>query len=267
MSPNSSYNGYAFATTPAELIDAQLSCIQSCYDPPTIAGLTALGVGPGWRCWEVGAGRGSIASWLADRVAPGGQVIATDLNTSLGPVRPGLPVQRHDITRDDPPASGFDLIHARLVLQHLPERQKLVAQLAAALRPGGWLVLEDFDCAYLPTLAGEPEHARLYDRVTSTLLSVLTAAGADIYWGARTYEAAVSAGLVDVTSTSYSVASPGGSPGAVLFAVNARQLSDKLRDAGLSETELETYQSLLADRSFAVASYMLTSTRARREDD
>ena len=37
----------------------------------------------GWRCLEFGAGGGSIAAWLCDRVAPDGAVVATDLDTTV----------------------------------------------------------------------------------------------------------------------------------------------------------------------------------------
>src|SRR5215470_17943338 len=37
-------------------------------------------VRPGWRCLEVGAGRGSIATWLAAQVGENGQVVATDID-------------------------------------------------------------------------------------------------------------------------------------------------------------------------------------------
>jgi 2-polyprenyl-3-methyl-5-hydroxy-6-metoxy-1,4-benzoquinol methylase len=42
------------------------------------------------------------------------------------------------------PAGRYDLIHARLVLSHLPQRRDVLARLVQALRPGGWLVVEDF---------------------------------------------------------------------------------------------------------------------------
>jgi ubiquinone/menaquinone biosynthesis C-methylase UbiE len=38
-------------------------------------------VQPGWRCLEVGAGRGSMAVWLAEQVGPTGHVVATDVDT------------------------------------------------------------------------------------------------------------------------------------------------------------------------------------------
>ena len=56
-----------------------------------------------------------------------------------------LEVLRHDITRDPMPEREFDLIHARMILIHLPERDAVLRRLAAALKPGGWLVCEEFD--------------------------------------------------------------------------------------------------------------------------
>ncbi len=47
--------------------------------------------------------------------------------------------------RDDLPTAQFDLIHARLVLIHIPAREAVLERLVTALRPGGWLVIEDFD--------------------------------------------------------------------------------------------------------------------------
>lgn len=55
----------------------------------------------------------------------------------------------HDIVKDPLPAHSFDLIHARLVLAHLPARDQVLPRLVASLRPGGWLVVEDFD-SWLP---------------------------------------------------------------------------------------------------------------------
>lgn len=39
------------------------------FNPVTFSHMEALGIQPGWRCWEVGAGGPSVARWLAD--APG----------------------------------------------------------------------------------------------------------------------------------------------------------------------------------------------------
>lgn len=46
----------------------RLESLTRLYDPTTTRILEGIGVGPGWRCLEVGAGTGSIARWLADRI-------------------------------------------------------------------------------------------------------------------------------------------------------------------------------------------------------
>jgi 16S rRNA A1518/A1519 N6-dimethyltransferase RsmA/KsgA/DIM1 with predicted DNA glycosylase/AP lyase activity len=51
---------------------------------------------------EVGAGYGTIARWLAERVAPTGSVIATDIDPRLLTDMPaGVDVHRLDIRHDD----------------------------------------------------------------------------------------------------------------------------------------------------------------------
>jgi 2-polyprenyl-3-methyl-5-hydroxy-6-metoxy-1,4-benzoquinol methylase len=52
-------------------------------DPVTKRRIGRLGLAPDVRCLEVGGGRGSIARWLCQDVAPRGQVTATDLDTGF----------------------------------------------------------------------------------------------------------------------------------------------------------------------------------------
>ena len=118
-------NGYAFPTgaDAAEQFDA----LQTVLDPLTTARLTELGIAPGARCWEAGAGGGSIARWLADRVGPAGLVVATDRDTSQLRPSGNLHVDRHDLREHSVPDGGpFDLVHARLVLLHLPQRREIL---------------------------------------------------------------------------------------------------------------------------------------------
>ncbi|MFD0267236.1 methyltransferase domain-containing protein [Streptomyces sp. NPDC127106] len=116
------------------------------YDPFTRARLRSLGVGPGWRCLDAGAGTGTVARWLADEAAAA-EVVALDRDTShLAPFAgPRLRVREADLTRlaAEPDLGTFDLVHARFVLMHLPARRDLVRALAARLNPGGYLVLSD----------------------------------------------------------------------------------------------------------------------------
>ena len=88
-------------------------------------------------------------------------MLATDVDTDrLGyaGALDNVIVARHDVTSCVPPVldeeQPYDLIHARLVLLHLPEREQILRALVTHLAPGGWLLLEEFDCtAPLPVYA------------------------------------------------------------------------------------------------------------------
>ncbi|MFF8432388.1 MULTISPECIES: class I SAM-dependent methyltransferase [unclassified Streptomyces] len=114
------------------------------YDPVTTRRLRALGTGPGSRCLEVGAGTGTVARWLLEE-AGAAEVVALDRDTAglSALAEPRLRVVTADLTDESLRLGSFDLIHARFVLMHLPERRRLVARLAQWLNPGGWLVLGD----------------------------------------------------------------------------------------------------------------------------
>jgi len=125
----------------------RIRLVERLQDHATRRRLTAVGVARGWRCLEVGAGGGSIARWLCERVGTEGAVLATDIDLALlGGSRPAnLEVLRHDLRREPLPEGAFDLVHARWVLHHLPEPDAVARRLTAALRPGGVLVLEELD--------------------------------------------------------------------------------------------------------------------------
>jgi SAM-dependent methyltransferase len=122
------------------------------WDPFTFRILSSIGVDEGWRCLEIGARTGSVAAWLQQRVGRRGLVVATDIETRrVEPRSRANLVVRHHSVLADRIAVGYDLIHARLVLDHLPQRDAVARKLAAALRPGGWLVVEDHAIGELRT--------------------------------------------------------------------------------------------------------------------
>ena len=101
----------------------------------------------GWRCLDAGAGTGSLASALASVVSPAGSVVALDIDTRfLDPLASShLHVIQSDMTQDALPTGDFDLVHARLLLEHLAQRDIILTALVRATRPGGWVLIEDFD--------------------------------------------------------------------------------------------------------------------------
>ncbi|MEU1194169.1 class I SAM-dependent methyltransferase [Streptomyces sp. NPDC005859] len=114
------------------------------YDDTSMARLRALGVGPGWRCLDVGAGTGTVSRRL---LAEAGvtSVLAVDRDVRFLGARPlpGLDVLEADITAPGSVPGRFALVHARFVLMHLPERDRLIRALAELVAPGGVLVLSD----------------------------------------------------------------------------------------------------------------------------
>jgi SAM-dependent methyltransferase len=166
---------------------ARLALLEEVFDPGTVRHLDALGVGPGWRCLEVGAGAGSVARWLCERVGAGGRVVATDLETGflepLGTEFTWAEVLRHDVVADDLPEGAFDLIHARLLLEHLADRDLALKRLVAALAPGGVLLLEDFDWCSLAARPGPGEE--VFGRVCDALRDMMEANGYTPWFGRR----------------------------------------------------------------------------------
>lgn len=133
----------------------RLRALEAWADPHTIRHLEHLGVAPGWTCLEAGAGAGSIARWLAGRVAPSGRVVAADIDTRFvdGSGVPGLEVCTFDLRAEEFPPATFDLIHARLLLMHLPDRLSVMKRMTQWLRPGGWLLVEEADVYSAETTA------------------------------------------------------------------------------------------------------------------
>ena len=163
----------------------RLAGLSAQFDPVTVRHLAAVGVAPGWRCLEIGAGAGSIARWLASVVGPAGRVVATDRDIRfLDDLGPNVEVVRHDVTSDPVEQDAFDLVHARAVLEHVPGRGDVVAQLVSALRPGGVLVLEDvvFGGATTPALQGvvsPPAQGPALTRVMQAVAAGFRGVGAD----------------------------------------------------------------------------------------
>ncbi|MCX4880022.1 methyltransferase domain-containing protein [Streptomyces sp. NBC_00847] len=209
------------------------------FDPTTFRHLEALGVGSGWRCWEVGAGGTSVVSWLAEKVGVSGKVVATDIDTSLlaSVARPPVDVRVHDVGAEEPPGEGFDLVHARLVLVHVPDRERALRSMVKALRPGGRLLIEDADPALQPLVCPD-EHGpeqELANRLRHGFRQLLADRGADLAYGRRLPRLLREAGLGQVEADAYF---PLTSPAcAALESATVRQIRDRLVSADIATNE------------------------------
>lgn len=228
----------------------RLALVESYQDPPTRRQLEALGLGAGWHCLDAGAGGGSIARWMAERVGPTGSVVAADLDTTLleeAPAR-GVRPLRHDVRRDALPASAFDLVHARLLLIHLPERLEVLRALRAAVRPGGWLVIGDIDFSSVAPLGPVAQ----WDAVSRGFLGAVREAGWEPELGPRLPGMLSACELSGVEPEAWRHVQRGGSAVATILRLTYERLRPALLANGRVDAgDLDAVLASLRDPDFA----------------
>jgi SAM-dependent methyltransferase len=245
---------------------ARFSALGALFDPGTIRHLAELGVAEGWHCLEVGAGGGSIATWLCDRVGAAGHVVATDIDPRFldAAHRPNLQVRRHDIASDPLPEAAFDLAHARLVLVHLPEREAALGRIVRAVKPGGWLLVEEFDSLSMrPDPAINPEETLL--KTFDALQRVMTERGVDMRYGRLLTGRFRAHGLVDVGAEGRLFMTQGGSPWAALCTANFEQLREAMVQSGLvTDEQVDADLRHLEEGGFVAPSSIMWAVWGRR---
>jgi SAM-dependent methyltransferase len=244
---------------------ARLEAAQQLLDPGTQRQIEAFGDCEGWRCLEAGAGAGSVAIWLSDRVGAQGRVTATDIETRFlqAESRTNLDVRRHDLRNDELPVDEYDFVHARLVLEHLPEGDDVLSRLARALRPGGWLLIEAVDY-----VSGAPISQRGSDVFARTLherLEFMREAGLEPYYGRQLPAKLRARGLLDTGCEGRVWIMEGGSAAARWFRFSMGQLRDRLSSSGrLSLSEVDAMVELFEDPEFAAWTPVIVSAWGRR---
>src|SRR5215469_9596755 len=256
---------YALDNAAVEAGD-RMTALSEIFDAGTIHHIEQCGITSGWHCLEVGGGGGSIAAWLSERVGRTGRVLVTDINTHFldSLQRPNLEVRRHNIVTDPLPEGAFDLIHARLVFMHLPERDAVLARLIKALKPGGWLLDEEFDVLSMPTDAAINRRETLFHSF-SALNRVLQERGVELRFGRFLSGRLRALGLAEVEAHGRFSAGGGGSVVAKLVRSNFCQLRDVMIEAGyLTAEELEDDLRNLDDPDSLVLTPVMWSARGRR---
>ena len=237
------------------------------FNPSTFRHARAVGLEPGWRVWEVGAGSPTVPTWFAQEVGPAGYVLATDIDPSwLNQDGASYQVRRHDVGTEPPPAGLFDLVHARLVLVHVRRREQALAAMVAALKPGGWLLLEDADPALQPLVC--PDEAgveqELANRIKLGFRTLLAQRGVDLAYGRKLPRLLRAAGLGEVGSDAYFPM--GGPASAELERATVEQVRDALTKAGIAtDAELEQHLGNVRAGRLDLATSPMVSAWGRKQ--
>lgn len=234
-------------------------------DPQSIEALEATGIGEGWHCLDVGAGLGTLARWMANRVGPTGSVTATDIEPRFlyADPPPALRVLQHDIVRDELPAAAYDLVHVRAVLMHVPEPADVLAKLFRAVRPGGHLVLEepDFRVDGPDELGVSADKRDLYLDVRDRVLGVLTQRGVNFSLGRTLWGSLTQIGCDRVWGFARTQVVVGGSRQAEFETLTYEQL---LGTMDVAAERRRAFLELFSDPEFAFFREMLVTVTGRR---
>ena len=149
-----------------------------------------VGLAAGARCLDAGCGPGETMRLMALRVGPAGRVTGIDADAPLAAQTERMlhdgghrqcRVLAHDLTAyESVPGGPYDLVFARLLLFHLPERVAVLRRLWQSVAPGGHLLVQDYDLESVGVL---PPSAPL-DEAGRLIMDTFGAVGCDVRVGA-----------------------------------------------------------------------------------
>jgi SAM-dependent methyltransferase len=193
-------------------------------------------------------------------------VLATDIDPRFLETLsyPNLEVRRHDIRREDLPNRQFDLAHVRLVLMHLANPEMALRRIVEALKPGGWLVVEEFDClTFLPDPAVNPSEINLKTR--HAFHRVLSARGVDLRYGRLLPQKLQANGLVNIGAEASVSTYSGKSAGTCFVRFNFEEMRESMLGSRLiSQEEFEADLRRIDDQNCLMPLWMMWTVWGQR---
>ncbi len=251
---------------PHQLVGEQyrLDLMSALLDPVERRHLAQLGVGPGWRCLELGCGNGSIARTLAQYVAPGGHVVASDVDLRYIEhlQAPGLEVSRIDLLEDAIEQDSYDLVVARALLHHLTPARKGLERMIGALKAGG--VLLSIEPDMLPCTVTEPDGIRAF---WQGWLTWSAEAGIDYFIGRKIPAWLDSLGLQDIAGEGHTAHFNGASPWAQYWVQTIQELGKPLLNSGhIAGKVLDGFFTRYQDPHYWTSVMTFTANWGRKPD-
>jgi SAM-dependent methyltransferase len=240
----------------------RLALMSELLDPIERAHLARLGVGPGWRCLELGCGNGSISEALARTVAPSGHVVASDIDiTYIADLQgPCLEVRRIDVLHDPLEAASYDLVVARALLHHFNSAPKALERMISALKPGG--VLLSIEPDMLPCTVTKPDAMCAFWR---GWLKWSLEAGIDYFIGRNIPAWLDSLGLEQVAGEGHTAHFNGKSDWATYWVETIQELAPSLLKSGhVTNALLDEFHARYQDPHYWTSVIMFTATWGRR---
>jgi SAM-dependent methyltransferase len=262
--------GYVHAASAFDDELGRLLLLEARYDTQTFRRLSPCGPLAGANCLDVGAGAGSVARWLAAQAGPAGRVVATDADPRFlaDAGKAGVEVRRHDILADPLEPAAYDLVHCRALLLHLADPQQALRSMAAAVRPGGWLLIEDAD--FMTLVAADPAHPRSarFDQVMRKLLTFFSVSRAfDPFFAPRLPVLMAALGLADRRSEAIACHRQGGSGEAEFLGRSLERMRTPILGCGVAaEEDFEAVLAATADTSFSFVDALSVAAWARKPD-
>jgi len=246
----------------------RLRRLEAVLDPVTTRYLETIGVNEGWKCLEAGAGAGSMAQWLSPRVGSTGRVVATDIDTRVLKRLsiPNLEIRQHDLDNDHLEEDEYDLVHCRSVLTALQEPEKALKRMADAVRPGGWLIIEEDDYgSILSTDLTNPAAAPFVAFWRGGIESLRKMRILDPLIGRQVRGFVEQLGFIDVSHEGWTHITRGGDPMAQFDVANMQMAAKPAIEAGrLAQEQLDSILHLLQDPTFYYLGLTMFSAWGRK---
>lgn len=163
--------------------------------------LDRIGLAAGASCLDAGCGPGETMRLMALRAGPQARITGIDVDAAVAARAQAMlheaghrqcKVIAHDLSAyESVPGGPYDVVFARLLLFHLPERVAVLRRLWNAVAPGGHLLVQDYD---LDTAGVLPESPAA-DTVMRLLTDTFVAVGCDVRAGLSLPSLFIQAGI------------------------------------------------------------------------
>ena len=185
------------------------------WEAATQRALQAVGIKEGMNCLDAGCGPGEVMRLLGNLVGSQGHVTGIDVDAFIGEealgiltttVGPQFSFRADDLeSLPDLPNAPYDLVFARLTMIHLKSPVAVLKHLWDLVKPGGTLLIQDYDLSYMQFYPTNKE----FDEFETVLFNTFEAGGKDYRIGSRMPRLFVEAGLGEPTGTDvYGVLQP-----------------------------------------------------------